>query len=98
MDTVVLVVFVLVYLGMFLGEIPGLAVDRTGVAVLGAIVLLTAGRLTTSQVPAAIDMPTMALLLGLMVVSAQFRLSGFYSWVVRYVAGLENSPGACWPG
>ena len=30
MDDVVLAIFVLVYAGMFLGEIPGLAVDRTG--------------------------------------------------------------------
>ena len=45
-DLFVLVVFALVYLGMILGEIPGLALDRTGVALLGAIALLAAGRLT----------------------------------------------------
>jgi hypothetical protein len=40
-DTTVLVIFAFVYVGMVLGEIPGLALDRTGVALLGAIVLLT---------------------------------------------------------
>jgi hypothetical protein len=37
MDTTVLLVFALVYLGMRHGRLPGLAVDRTGVALLGAI-------------------------------------------------------------
>jgi Na+/H+ antiporter NhaD/arsenite permease-like protein len=92
LDTLVLVVFILVYLGMILGEWPGLAVDRTGIALLGAIVLLTAGRLQTSELATAVDMPTLALLLGLMVLSAQFRLSGLYSWVVRYITNLGGSP------
>lgn len=28
----ILVVFLLVYLGMFLGELPGLEIDRSGIA------------------------------------------------------------------
>jgi hypothetical protein len=44
-DTVVLVVFAVVHLGMLLGEIPGLALDRTGVALLGALVPAALGLL-----------------------------------------------------
>jgi di/tricarboxylate transporter len=76
LDQLVLAVFVLVYFGMILGELPGLAVDRTGIAVLGAIALLVAGRLGTAKLAEAVDVPTLALLLGLMILSAQFRLSG----------------------
>ncbi len=94
MDTLVLVVFLLVYLGMILGELPGLAIDRTGVALLGAIVLLAAGRVNTEDLATAVDVPTLALLLGLMIVSAQFRLSGLYSWIVRRLAEIETSPSA----
>ena len=43
MNTLVLAVFGLVYLGMILGELPGLALDRTGLALLGAIVLVALG-------------------------------------------------------
>ena len=46
MDTIVLVVFAVVYLGMLLGEIPGLALDRTGVALLGALALVATERVT----------------------------------------------------
>ncbi|MBU1156636.1 MAG: anion transporter, partial [Proteobacteria bacterium] len=92
MSGLVLAVFGLVYLGMILGRLPGLALDRSGVALLGAIVLVAAGRLPMGQVGQAVDMPTLALLFGLMIVSAQFRLGGFYSWVVRRLASLRHSP------
>ena len=44
MTTLAVTVFILVYIGMALGRVPGLAVDRTGVALLGLIVLLAIGR------------------------------------------------------
>ena len=76
MTTLSVVVFILVYLGMALGRIPGLAVDRTGVALLGLIVLLASGDLPLAEAGRAIDMPTIALLFALMIVSAQFENSG----------------------
>ena len=91
-DAVVLAVFIFVYLGMILGRIPGLALDRTGVALLGAIALVTLGRVTVPELSTVIDIPTIALLFGLMVVSAQFRLGGFYSHVAGRIAGIEAGP------
>lgn len=92
MDTLVLTVFALVYLGMILGRIPGLALDRTGVALLGAIALFAFGRIGTDDLPAAVDVSTIALLFALMVVSSQFRLAGAYSYLVRRVGRLDVSP------
>ncbi len=89
-----LVVFGLVYLGMILGGLPGLALDRTGVAVLGAIALIASGRVGLDAAWNAIDASTIALLLGLMVVSAQFRLGGFYSAVTQRLASASISPSA----
>jgi len=93
-DFVVLIVFAFVYIGMILGRIPGLALDRTGVALLGAIVLVTFGRVTVPELSTVIDIPTISLLFGLMVVSAQFRMSGFYSQLVRRLAEVKVSPEA----
>jgi hypothetical protein len=92
MDAVVLTVFILVYSGMLLGRVPGLALDRTGVALLGAIVLLAAGRVTPEAAWQSVDVPTIGLLLGLMVISAQLRLGGLYSAVTRRVAAAEVAP------
>ncbi len=94
MDWLVTAVFAFVYLGLILGRVPGLALDRTGLALLGAILLLAAGKTGTEEVCSAVDLPTMALLFGLMVVSAQFRLGGFYSHIVRRLAGLSVGPEA----
>src|SRR5688500_1230553 len=91
MDPVVVAVFILVYLGMVLGEFPGLALDRTGIALLGAIVIVASGRMTIDAAWAAIDVPTIALLLGLMVISAQFRLGGFYTALTRRLGAGEHS-------
>ncbi len=92
MSTTVLVIFAAVYLGMLLGEFPGLAIDRTGVALLGAIALVATQDLTVGQAWAAIDVPTIALLFGLMVVSAQLRLGGFYTAITRRVAAADTTP------
>jgi len=88
----VVAVFVVVYLGMLLGNIPGLALDRTGVAVVGAIVLVVGGVLTPSQAWATVDVGTIALLFGLMLVSAQLRLGGFYTAVTRKLGGEGFGP------
>ncbi len=83
-----------VYLGMLLGEIPGLALDRTGVALLGAIALVATGRVAPSEAWDAVDVTTIALLLGLMVVSAQFRLGGFYGAATARLAAWDAAPAA----
>jgi Na+/H+ antiporter NhaD/arsenite permease-like protein len=86
------IVFVLVYLGMALGRVPGLAIDRTGVALLGLIVLLATGELTLAEAGAAVDMPTIALLFALMILSAQFEMSGFYRLVASGITRFARNP------
>lgn len=92
MDTTVLAIFIFVYIGMIFGRYPGLALDRTGIALLGAIALLALGRVRPQEAWDSVDVSTMALLLGLMVVSAQFRLGGFYTAVTRKLADANVSP------
>ncbi|MGH7787082.1 MAG: SLC13 family permease [Candidatus Binatia bacterium] len=93
-DATILITFLFVYAGMMLGRIPGLALDRTGIALLGAIVLLALGRLTPAAAWASVDAPTMVLLFGLMVVSAQFRLAGVYAAIARRVTDAAVGPAA----
>ena len=55
MESAVYAIFGVVYLGMILGGLPGLALDRTGVALLGALALVAFGVLTPEDAWAAID-------------------------------------------
>jgi Na+/H+ antiporter NhaD/arsenite permease-like protein len=92
MATSILIIFLIVYLGMILGGLPFLRLDRTGVALLGAIALISINALSLEQAVASIHLPTMALLFAFMVVSAQMRLGGFYDWVTHKLAGLALGP------
>ncbi len=94
MTTLSVLVFILVYLGMALGRVPGLALDRTGVALLGLIVLLASGDLPLDEAGRAIDMPTIALLFALMILSAQFESCGFYGWVAERATHAAKNPKA----
>ena len=92
MDTTVLLIFAFVYVGMILGRIPGLGLDRTGMALLGVILLLVTERLSAEQAWLAVDVQTIALLFGLMVISAQFRLGGFYAHITHRLARIDVTP------
>lgn len=87
-------VFAVVYLGMFLGGLPRLRLDRTGVAVLGAIAMIAVNGWSVAEAAAAIDLPTVVLLFAFMLVSAQMRLGGFYAAVTRAVGGWPLPPAA----
>jgi Na+/H+ antiporter NhaD/arsenite permease-like protein len=92
MTTVIVVVFLIVYAGMLLGGLPFLQLDRTGVALLGAIALVAFNALSLEEAVAAVHLPTIILLFSFMVISAQMRLSGFYDAVTRAIAEWRLSP------
>ncbi len=94
MTEAVVLVFVLVYLGMILGGLPFLQLDRTGVALLGAIALVASGDVTLEQARGALHAPTLILLFAFMVISAQLRLGGFYAWVTHWLATRALTPAA----
>jgi Na+/H+ antiporter NhaD/arsenite permease-like protein len=94
MTTAIVAVFFLVYLGMILGGLPFLQLDRTGVALLGAIALIGMEAVSPEQAARSVHLPTVMLLFSFMVISAQLRLGGFYPWVTLKLAGLPLSPAA----
>ena len=92
MTTTIVIIFCIVYLGMILGGLPFLQLDRTGVALLGAIALISVDAVSIEGAAEAVHLPTIILFFSFMVLSAQMRLGGFYDWVTRRLAGLALSP------
>jgi Na+/H+ antiporter NhaD/arsenite permease-like protein len=88
----VLAIFVLTYLGLAAGRIPGLKLNRTGFALLGAIAMMVASRSSPQAMAAMVNWPTILLLFGFFVISAQLRLSGFYDWVAAGISERLNAP------
>lgn len=91
LDLSIVAVFAVVYLGMFLGGLPRLKLDRTGVAVLGAIAVIALSGMAVEDAARSVDLPTIVLLFAFMVVSAQMRLGGFYGAVTRRVGEMPLS-------
>lgn len=92
MTEAIVAVFLVVYLGMILGGLPFLQLDRTGIALLGAIALIGMEALTLEEAARSIHLPTLILLFAFMVVTAQMRLGGFYDVVTRRLAALPLRP------
>lgn len=88
----VLVIFALTYLGIAIGHVPGLKLDRTGFAMLGAIGMMVFGGLSTTEIISYVNWPTILLLFGFFVLSAQLRLSGFFDAVANSIARRIASP------
>ena len=63
------------YLVLAIGQPPLLRIDRTGAAVIGAILVVTAGALPLDEAFRALDSRTLILLFGMMVVVANLQLS-----------------------
>jgi Na+/H+ antiporter NhaD/arsenite permease-like protein len=91
-NTIILIIFAVTYLGIAMGRIPGLKLNRPGIALLGAIAMMLFGGVTTVQAVSYVNAPTVCLLFGFFVISAQLRLSGFYDRIAGAIADSLAHP------
>ena len=80
-----LAIFVFTYLVFAIGNFPGLKLDRTGAALAGALLMVVTGSLSEAGALAAIDFHTLVLLLGMMIIVANLRVSGAFALVARWL-------------
>jgi len=90
MHALPLILFALTYLGLALGRIPPLKLDRTGFAILGAVAFLATGLISVEAAKEAVDAPTLVVLFGMMLLSAQYRLSGLYGVIGHRLARVAD--------
>src|SRR5262249_60426798 len=77
-----LATFVASYVGLGLGRVPGLRVDRTGVAIIGAAVMVVSDAVPWADAAVAVDAPTLVLLFGMLTLTAYLPLSRFLHLVM----------------
>ena len=87
-----LAIFTASYLALAIGKIPGLSIDRAGVALVGAGLMVASGVLSLEDAYKAIDLDTITLLLGMMIVVASLRLSGFFAIATTWAGAHAKSP------
>jgi len=89
---IALAAFMWTYVGLALGRVPGFRVDRTGVAIIGAAVMVVTGVIPWDRAVASVDANTLVLLFGMMIVSASLRLSGFFHLVTVWAVRRTRTP------
>ena len=85
-------IFAGTYLVIAIGKLPGYRLDRAGAALLGASLMAAVGVVSLDQAYRAIDFDTITLLLGMMIVVANLRLSGFFRLVNNWVVTRARHP------
>ncbi|WP_347986443.1 anion transporter [Methylomonas sp. AM2-LC] len=88
----VAIIFVSSYLALAFGKIPGLSIDRAGIALVGAGLMVVSGALSLEDAYKAIDLDTITLLLGMMILVASLRLSGFFVMVTNLIVAKAKNP------
>ncbi len=92
MTWVYVVLIVLIYVGIAVGRVPWLRMNRAGIALVGAAALVVLGALTEEQAIHAIDMETLLLLGAMMVINVNLRLSGFFGGVAAFTVRWARTP------
>ncbi|HXP97465.1 MAG TPA: anion transporter [Telmatospirillum sp.] len=88
----VVVIFIGSYLALAIGRIPGLSIERAGIALVGASLMVASGALPMEDAYKAVDLETITLLLGVMIVVANLRLSGFFAIANAWVMERAKAP------
>jgi Na+/H+ antiporter NhaD/arsenite permease-like protein len=94
-DTTIVVawlIFLATYVVVALGKIPVYRIDRAGAALLGASLMVATGVLSLEEAYQSVDFSTVVLLLGMMIVVANLRLSGFFRIITHWIAGQVKRP------
>jgi Na+/H+ antiporter NhaD/arsenite permease-like protein len=88
-DTARLVTTTLIAIASFvvfsIGKFPGFKIDRSSMAIIGAVALVAIGAVPPTQILSAIDVSTIVLLFSMMVIAANLRLSGFFAWLTYWL-------------
>ena len=82
----------LTYLGLILGNFPGLRMNRATIALVGSAFLIALGVLDLPEGWQAIDPSTIIFLLSLMIVNANLSYSGFFQLTLASLLGFTRSP------
>jgi Na+/H+ antiporter NhaD/arsenite permease-like protein len=85
-------IFGATYAFVAVGKIPIYRIDRAGAALLGASLMVGTGVLSAEEAYNAIDFNTITLLLGMMIVVANLRISGFFRVVTDWIATHVRHP------
>ena len=89
-------IFGISYLVFAVGKFPGLKIDRPGMAIIGAVLMVAFGVIGADDALHFIDFSTLVLLFAMMLVVGCLRLAGFFDWITDHLVA-RLTPGNLLP-
>ncbi len=86
------IIIVVTYLGIAIGGLPFLRVNRTTISLIGIGCLLAFGLLQFEEIASLLEMNTLILLFGMMIINSNLQLAGFFRLTGGFVLKWTKSP------
>src|ERR1700742_1964008 len=79
------VIFIASYVVFALGKFPGMKIDRPGMAIIGAVLMVAFRIVTAGDALHSVDFSTIVLLFSMMLIVANLRVVGFFDRLAELV-------------
>lgn len=89
---ITIVILTVVLIGIAFGHIPKFKMNRTTIAFTGAVILVVSGGIRYEKALTSIDNNTLVLLLSMMIINANFAVSGFFNLVSAKIIRIADTP------
>jgi Na+/H+ antiporter NhaD/arsenite permease-like protein len=89
---ITLLIVTLTYIGIALGELQPLRANRTTLTLMGVGALLIFRQITFDQIGGFLNLDTLVLLFGMMIVNANLQLAGFFRLAASAILRWTNGP------
>ena len=80
-----IVIFIASYVVFAFGKFPGMKIDRPGMAIIGAVLMVAFRVVTAENALRSVDFATIVLLFSMMLIVANLRLVGFFDRLAEFV-------------
>jgi len=80
-----IVIFIASYVVFAFGKFPGMKIDRPGMAIIGAVLMVAVRIVNAQDALGAVDFATIVLLFSMMLIVANLHLVGFFDVVAEFV-------------
>ena len=80
-----IIIFIASYVVFAFGKFPGMKIDRPGMAIIGAVLMVAFRVVTAEDALRSVDFATIVLLFSMMLVVANLHLVGFFDLVAEFV-------------
>lgn len=86
------IILALTYIGIISTRLPVVNIDRPAAAIIGGLLIVLLGVLTPAEAVAAIDLNTLALLFGMMLLLAALQRAGLFTQLAARSVAISKKP------